>query len=510
MPALLAVLAGSCLHRPIDNPNVIVVGVTSGPNNLDPRIGSDDTSQKLGQLIFSSLMTVDERLRIVPQLAERVENPEPTIYVITLRRGVRFHDGQELTSADVVYTFRSLLAPDFASPLKGAYGLLRSIDARDRYTVVFTLSEPFGSFPANLVVPPIVPDGAGRSFGEHPIGTGPYRFVGYAADDGIELAAFEDYYGGRPQNDGLILRIVPDDVMRGLELRKGTMDLVLNDLAPDIVYQLEREPRLQAIEGPGSDYQYVGLNLRDPILRDVRVRQALAYAIDYTAIVEHLRRGLATPAVGLLAPVSWAFEPNVLTFRHDPTEARRLLDDAGYSDPDGDGPAVRFTLSLKASNVEFNRLQSAVIQQNFHAVGVGLDLRMYEFATLYADVLKGNFQMFTLQWSGGVMADPDILRRVFHSGQTPPVGYNRGYFNNADVDRLIDEATISTDDQRRKQLFGRVQKIVASEVPYISLWDKRNVVVAQRNLAGIHVTPAADFLFLKDVSRTTGGQDALH
>jgi ABC-type transport system substrate-binding protein len=108
------------------------------------------------------------------------------------------------------------------------------------------------------------------------------------------------------------------------------------------------------------------------------------------------------------------------------------------------------------------------------------------------------------------MADPDILRRVFHSGQTPPVGYNRGYFNNADVDRLIDEATVSTDDQRRKQLFGRVQKIVASEVPYISLWDKRNVVVAQRNLAGIHVTPAADFLFLKDVSRTTGGQDALH
>jgi len=508
---LLALIpASGCLHRPVQDPNVIVIGITSGPNNLDPRIGSDDSSQKVGQLLFSSLMTLDDHLRVVPQLAERIDNLDPTTYVVTIRRGVRFHDGHELTSADVVHTFRTLLAPGFISPLKGAHRLVKSVGARARYAIVFSLTEPFGSFPASLVLPPIVPDRADPSFKDHPIGTGPYRFVRYAADDFIELAPFDDYYDGRPRNGGLLLRIVPDDIMRGLELRKGTMDLVINDLAPDIIVQLEREASLQAVRAPGSDYQYIGVNLRDPILRDLRVRQALAYAIDCNGIIEHLRRRLATPAVGLIPPTSWAFDPRVFAFTYDPARARRLLDDAGYSDPDGDGPALRFSLSLKVSNSEFNRLQSAVIQQNLRDVGVGVDVRLYEFATLYSDVLAGNFQLFTLQWSGGAMADPDILRRVFHSQQTPPNGLNRGYFSDPDVDRLLDAATASVDEQERRRLFGDVQEIVAKEVPYISLWTKTNVAVAQRGLDGIRLTPAADFLFLKDVFRAAAAGQTAH
>ncbi len=509
--ALVIVLTASgCVRRPVDNPNIIVMGVTSGPNNLDPRIGTDDTSQKLGQLIFSSLAYLDERLQVAPHLAERFENPDPLTWVVPLRRGVKFHDGHELTSADVVHTFRSMLAPGFVTPLRGAFRMVSSIDARDRYTVVFTLKEPFQTFPGNLVIPPIAPESAGASFGDHPIGTGPYRFVRHLVDDRIELAAFEDYWGGRPRNDGIVFRFVPDDIMRGLELRKGTMDIVVNDIAPDIVHQLASEPTLQKVESPGTDYQYIGLNLRDPILKDLRVRQALAYAVDYQAIIQYLRRGLAYPAVGLIPPVSWVFEPGLFAFTHDPVTASRLLDEAGYPDPDGDGPATRFNLSLKVSNSEFNRLQSAVLQQNFRAVGIGLDVRTYEFATLYADVLKGNFQLYFLQWSGGYCADPDILRRVFHSQQTPPSGFNRGYFNDPRVDALIDRGTTSTDPAERKRLFGEVQKLLAKEVPYISLWDKTNYAVAQRTLTGIHLRPAADFLFLKDVARTSSARSTDH
>lgn len=498
LPILLASTA--CLSRPTSNPNILVVGVASGPNHLDPRIGTDEVSARSAQLIFNNLMTWDARLRIVPELAERLDNPEPTKYVVTLRRGVKFHDGHELTSADVVYTFRSLLDPAFISPRKGAYQAVKSIDAHDRYTVVFTLTQPFASFPVNLVFP-IVPDGAGSTFGARPVGTGPYRFVQYAVDDHLDLARFDDYYGGRPANDGIVIKIVPDSVMQGLELRNGTMDIVV-DLTPDIVHQLGREPNLQVIESPGVDYQYVGLNLRDPILKDVRVRQALAYAIDRQAIVEHLRRGLAAPALGILPPVSWAFDPSVRRFSHDSAKARELLDVAGHPDPDGDGPAPRFSLSLKVSNVEFNRLQSAVIQQDLRAVGIALEVRTYEFATLYADVLKGNFQLFTLQWVGGAVVDPDILRRVFHSSQVPPTGFNRGHFKNAEVDRLIDEAGASADDAERLAKYHRVQQVLADEVPYISLWHKTNAVVADRALAGIHLLPTADFTFLKDVART--------
>ncbi len=367
----------ACLHTPPANPRIIVLGVANAPANLDPRVGTDDSSQKAGQLLFSSLMTLDDHLQVVPQLAEHLDNPEPRTYIAALRRGVHFHDGHELTSDDVVYTFRSMLAPGFVSPIAGAFGLLEDVDALDRYTVRFTLAEPFGSFPANLVVPPIVPAGAGASVREHPIGTGPYRFVRYVPDSELELAAFDDYYGGRPRNDGVLLRIIPDDTMRGLELVKGMLDLDINDLAPDIVHQLRRNTRLHTIESPGTDYQYIGLNLRDPVLRDRRVRQALAYAIDVRAIVQYLRRGMAAPAVGIMPPMSWVFNGEVPTYPYDPDQARRLLDEAGYPNPDGPGPQVRLTLSLKVSNQEFNRLQSAVIQENLRAVGIGLDVRMY-------------------------------------------------------------------------------------------------------------------------------------
>jgi peptide/nickel transport system substrate-binding protein len=501
--AAASIVSAGCVRRPVANPNVIVVAVASAPNGLDPRVAVDDVSQRAAQLLYNGLMTFDERLRAVPDLAERLENPEPTTYIATLRRGVRFHDGHELTSADVVYTFRSVLEPGFLSPYRGAFRLLASVDARDRYSVVFTLKEPFGSFPVNLVLPQIVPDGAGQWLREHPIGTGPYRFAAYAVDDRLELAAFDGYFRGRPRNEGIVLKIVPDNIMAGLELRKGTTDIVVNDLPPDIVSQLETERRLQTTSSPGVDYQYIGLNMRDPVLRDVRVRQAIGYAIDRRAIIDYLRRGLAISASGILPPMSWATDPQAFTFTYDPARARALLDEAGHPDPDGDGPASRLHLTLKVSSSEFNRLQAAVVQQNLRAVGIDLEVRTYEFATLFADVLAGNFQMYLLQWTGGAVADPDILRRVFHSDQTPPAGFNRGHFSDPRVDRLLDEATTSTDEAERRLLYNQAQRLIAEQAPYISLWCKTNVVVAQRDLTNIKPFPTADFGFLKDVSRST-------
>jgi peptide/nickel transport system substrate-binding protein len=344
------------------------------------------------------------------------------------------------------------------------------VDAVDRYTVRFRLKEPFGSFPVSLVLPQIVPNGAGQSLREHPVGTGPYRFTRYTVDDQLELAAFDAYFRGRPLNDGVVLKIVPDNIMAGLELRKGTTDIVVNDLAPDIVSQLASDGRLQTSQSPGVDYQYIGLNMRDPALKDTRVRRAIGYAIDRQAIIRYLRRGMAIPATGILPPMSWAFDPDAFAFAYDPTRARALLDEAGYPDPDGDGPAARLHLTLKTSSVEFNRLQAAVVQQNLRAVGIDLEVRTFEFATLFADVNAGNFQMYFLQWTGGALADPDILRRVFHSDQTPPVGFNRGGFSDPGVDRLLDEATTSTDDGRRRVLYNQAQRLIAEQAPYISLW----------------------------------------
>jgi peptide/nickel transport system substrate-binding protein len=153
------------------------------------------------------------------------------------------------------------------------------------------------------------------------------------------------------------------------------------------------------------------------------------------------------------------------------------------------------------SNNEFNRLQSSVIQQNLRAIGIALDVRTYEFATLYADVLKGNFQLFALQWVGGAMIDPDMLRRVFHSKEIPPEGFNRGYYQNAMVDRLLDLATTAIDEETRKRFYGDAQKLIAADAPYIPIWNKTNVIVAQKGLMGLHLNPVSDFSALRDVKR---------
>ena len=288
---------------------------------------------------------------------------------------------------------------------------------------------------------------------------GPYRLEQFVADDRLVLTAFDRYYRGRPKNDGIVLKVIPDDTMRGLELRKGTVDLIVNDLSPDIVWQLKREGRVQVASSPGTDYAYVGLNLRDPILSNRTVRRALGFAIDRDAIVKHLRRGYATTAVGIIPPMSWAFERGVFDFRHDPSEAKRLLDEAGYRDPDGDGPQPRMQLSLKTSTSEVYRVQAAAIQHDLGRVGVALDVRSSEFATLFGDVVRGNFQMYTLQFVG--VTDPDMLRRVFHSKQAPPAGLNRVFYANAEVDRLIEAAASAVDDTQRRVFYTQAQQLIA-------------------------------------------------
>jgi peptide/nickel transport system substrate-binding protein len=487
----------SCGPSPSPARTDIVIALANSPVTMDPGVALDEASQKIQQLLFSSLLKIDDSLRVVPDLATRFEAPDPLTYVAEIPPGVRFHDGREMTAEDVAYTFRRFLDPRYVSGRKGAYRGLRAVDVVSRYSVAFRLTQPSVSFPINLVMS-LVPAGAGPEMARAPVGSGPYRLAEFVPDDHVTLVPFASAYGGAPANGGVTFKVVPDETMRGLELRKGSVDMVVNDLSPDLVAGLRSEPHLQIATAPGTDYAYLGFNLRDPVLRDLRVRQAIGYAIDAASIVRYLRQGLAQSATGVLPPMSWAYAADVFRFTHDPAKARALLDEAGYPDAGGAHPAPRLHLSLKTSTNEAYRLQAAVIQQNLAEVGIALDVRSYEFSTLMADVLKGNVQMYTLQWVG--VTDPDMLRRTFHSGQVPPGGFNRGYYRNAEVDRLIDEATAAVSEAERARLYQAAQRLIAADVPYVSLWDKTNVIVASADLSGIDITPTADFSFLTHVS----------
>lgn len=492
-------LTAAC-GAPASRPDVIAIALANSPANLDPGVGVDESSQKLHQLLFSSLLKIDDALKPVPDLATRFETTDWQAFTVAIPEGVLFHDGREMTSADVAFTFRRFLDPKFASARKGAYRDIASIDVVDRYTVIFRLKQPSSAFPISLVMG-IVPEGTGAAGARQPVGSGPYQLAEFVPDDHVTLSAFPRAYGGPPASPSLLFKVVPDETMRGLELRKGSVDLVVNDLSPDMVHTLGGEGRLQVTTAPGTDYAYLGFNLREPLLGDLRVRQAIGYAIDRDAIITYLRRGLARPSPGVVPSMSWAFEPNAFQFTHDPARARRLLDEAGYPDPDGDGPQARLTLTLKTSTAEAYRVQAAVIQEQLALVGIRLDLRSYEFATLMADVVRGNVQLYTLQFVG--VTDPDMLRRAFHSSQIPPDGFNRGHYKNAEFDRLIDAATSSLDEVERRHLYGEAQALIARDAPYLSLWTKTNVAVAQPDLEGIQLSAIADFGFLRRVRRVT-------
>jgi peptide/nickel transport system substrate-binding protein len=257
------------------------------------------------------------------------------------------------------------------------------------------------------------------------------------------------------------------------------------------VLTLQRDPSLAVEHAPGTEVQYLGFNLRDPILKDVRVRQAIAYALDRKPLIEYLWRGEAEPARSVLPTQSWAYNGNVPSYEHDPAKARALLDAAGYPAING----VRFHVTMKTSTTESTRLMVAVMQQQLREVGIALDIRSFEAATFFADVTHGAFQLYGLRWVGG-NEDPDIFY-VFHSSRFPPVGANRGHYSNSRVDALIDQARREIDPKVRKPLYDEIQRILAEELPYIDLWYLDNVLVHNKRVHDLQLNPAGNYDFLR-------------
>jgi peptide/nickel transport system substrate-binding protein len=466
----------------------------SAPTNLDPRIGADAYSAHVDGLMFSSLVARDAHFNVIPDLARSWEIPDPLTYVFHLRAGVKFHDGRPLTSADVKYTFDTIIFGALKTPKRGAFKMVTSVEAPDGVTVIFHLSEPYASLLTSMVSPEIgiVPRGSGAEMAQHPIGTGPFRFVSAATDEEIVLERNENYFGGAPKIERLRLRIVPDVTVRALELRKGSADAAINSLTPDMVVTLAKERGLATVQEPGTTMAYLAFNFEDPILAKREVRQALAYATDRATIIKYLLRGQARPAQSLLPPNHWAFDADVQQYDFDPGLAEKMLDAAGY--PRG-ADGVRLRLTLKTSTDEFTRLTSAAIAEQWKRVGVVLELRPLEFATFYTDITRGSFQMYTLRWVGA-NTDPDIFEYVFGSKRMPPVGANRGHYRNAELDTLLDESRVEMDQGRRKAILAEVQRIVAVDEPYINLWYVDNVCVHRERLEGITLSPGGDYDFL--------------
>jgi len=489
---LVLILSISCSSHP--DSKTLVMLIESSPTNLDPRVGLDGQSERIDNLIFDDLLDRDEHLNVKPGLADRWEIPDPLTYVFHLHPGVKFHNGAALTSRDVKWTFDSLLAGKIRSTKSAAYNRVDHIDAPDDLTVVFHMKEAVATLLWNLSdgAIGIVPDGTLSEMSDHPIGSGPFRFVSAEPDKEVVLERNDNYWGAKARLDRVRFAVVPDMTTRALELRKGSADIAINSLTPDMVVTLEQEPRLAILRGPGTVLQYMGFNYRDPILKDVRVRQALAYAIDRRPMLEYLWRGFAQPAASILPPQSWAYSADVPIYNYDPERARQLLDSAGYPAASG----IRFHMMMKTSTDENTRLMVAVLQQQLRQVQIQLDVRTYEFGTFFADISRGAFQFYSLRWIGG-NEDPDIFEYAFHSSKFTPNGANRSFYSNPKVDALINQARSGPDEQKRKQLYAQLQRILAEDLPSINLWYLDNVLVHSRRVTNLSLNPPGNYDFLR-------------
>jgi peptide/nickel transport system substrate-binding protein len=476
----------------------LVIPFASSPTNLDPRVGNDNSSGRIFDFTCPGLVNFTEGFDYIPDLAEKWDTPDDRTIVFTLRPNLRFDNGQPLTAADVKWTYDSLMDERFGSPKKAGYAAVERIDAPDPRTVIFRLKEPNGGLFANLNLG-IVPQNSDTNVMKtQPICAGPYKVVEVRTDDRVVAEANPHWYGGSPKIQRVVARIIPDATTRVLEMRRGSVNFEINNIPVDTVKGFEDNKDFKVIKEPGATYQYLAFNLKDPILRKRGVRQAIAHAIDRERIVRDVLLGYGQVTETLFPEGHWARAGNLPTYPYDVNRAKQLLDQAGHRDPDGDGPRTRFKLAFKTStDVEANQ-RAQIIQQMLRQVGIDVEIQSNEFGTFYEDIGKGNFQLFSL--SRGGVPDPDFYQVIFHSSSAPPEGQNRGYYSNPRVDQLIEQGRSTFDRQKRKAIYDQIQRILADDLPYLSLYHQTNIAVMRDYVDNFEMYPSG---FLISVPQMT-------
>ncbi|MEO6922690.1 MAG: ABC transporter substrate-binding protein [Bryocella sp.] len=492
---LLIGISGCQSHRRDETTLQFII--ESSPNNLDLRQGTDAQSERVGATIYDALVQKDEHYNLQPWLATSWERPDALTWVFHLRNGVRFHDGKPMGAEDVAWSMRSMIDGSLITAKGGSFAAVERVEVSDPLTVVVRMKHADNALLFNLSdgLFGVVERGAGKDEGLHPVGTGPFRFVDQVQDKDVIVERNADYWAGAPQIPRVYFEVVPDNITTALEMKKGSADAESNIITQDMVHALAAMPNLVVEAGPGSRVNYASFNVHDPALRDARVRQAIAFAIDKPAIIAALWRGNAVSADTLLPPGHWASanHDELPQYPHDVQRARALLDAAGMK-PDKDGVRLHFT--MKTSTDETTRLEAQAMQQQLRAVGIDMSLRPAEFGTFYSDVTKGAFQMYMLRWIGS-NEDPDIFRYTAATDAVPPRGANRGRYSNPRVDALIADARSQTEQAAARKEYVEIQQILATDLPTIPLWYPKNVVVHTTRVTNVHPDAGGSFDWLR-------------
>ena len=464
-------------------------GLATPPTNLDPRFATDATSDRINRLLYERLVDFNEAFEPIPSLA-RWEQLSPTQFRFYLNPNrPLFHDQTPLTAHDVKATYDFILDADNSSPHRSSLTMIKQIEVLDDTTLDFYLNRAdplFSSFLAIGILPKHLIE-TQHPFHSQPIGSGPFAFVARPDDTRLVLLRLED----RQRFEFISVK---ETTVRALKLLAGEIDMVQNDLPPELVTYLAKDSRLRLQRKPGTNFSYVGLNLEDAYTRQLLVRQAMAHAIDRDAIIQYVLGGAARTAQSLLPPDHWAGAKNLKQYPYNPEKARSLLAQAGFS------TTTPLRVTYKTSSDPFRIRLATILQDQLAQVGIDVDLRSYDWGTFYGDIKAGRFQMYTLSWVG--VKTPDIFHYVFHSDSIPPNGANRGRYRNPQADRLIEQAEHTQDIHERQHYYQELQTLLAETLPYVPLWYEDHVFIARREIQGFTIAKDGNFDGLQHVHRT--------
>jgi len=487
--------------------DAIVSGSIGDASVLIPMLASDSASHSISGLIFDGLIAYDKNLSdFEPRLAERWEVSESGLEIVFhLRRDVRWQDGVAFTARDVEFAFRTITDPDTLTAYAEDYRQVERFEVIDDFTIRVTYRQPFapalGSWASTLIVlPKHLLEGKpineqARDFGRHPVGLGPYRFESWESQKQISLRAYHDYYRGRPYIERTVTRVIPDTQTQFLELKSGGLDeMVLTPLqfqrqtdTPEFSRSFAKYRYLT------NSYSYLGYNLRRPLFEDVRVRRAIAHAIDKQEIVDAVLLGLGSPAAVPYKPGTYWFDDGVKGPEYDPEKAKRLLAAAGWADSDGDGVIDRegkpFQFEIITNKGNEQREKAAtVIQRRLDQIGIKVTIKVIEWAAFINNFIDTrNFDAVILGWS--LSPDPDQYD-IWHSSKTRPKEFNFVSYANAEVDDLLEKGRRTFDRAERKKYYDRLQEVLDEEQPYTFLYVAESLPIVHKRFHGIEPAPA--------------------
>lgn len=508
--ALMLTLSG--LRAPLlaaTPPGVLVIGQVAEPKTLDPQAATAANDFRISANVFDGLVRFkDGTLEVEPALAENWEISEDGLtYTFHLREGVRFHDGSDFTAEAVKFTFERMLQEDhpFAStgpfPLAFFFSSVSSVEAPDALTAVFTLSEPYAPFLANMATPtgfivsPAAVEQFGVDFGRNPSGTGPFRFVEWRANEAVVIERNADYWDGPAASEAIVFRPITDANTRTAEMLAGGLDIMVE--VPPVTLAQFRNDQYQIVEAAGAHLWFLILNCKEGPFADVRVRQAANYAVNKEALVNDVLEGTATVAAGPTpAAFNWAVNPDVAPYPYDPDRARALLAEAGQPNP-----KITFLVTEGGSGMLDPVAMGTAIQADLAAVGFDVTIQTLEWNTFLDQVnpgLEGKADMAEMAW---MTNDPDTLPFLaLRTEAWPTDGFNSGYYSNPAVDDLLNRARVSTSQDERAELYKEMQVIVHDDAPWLFVANWKQNAVATAAVSGLVLQPSF-LLTLKNVAK---------